>query len=53
MVNHSLGNDVTAGYIQMTSERLREPVERVCTRIKELCGIADGQLFGNVSKFNT
>lgn len=39
LVNHSLGNDVTAGYVQMTTERLREPVQRVADKIKALCGI--------------
>ena len=40
LVNHSLGKDVTAGYVQMTTERLREPAQRVCDKLKELCGIA-------------
>lgn len=40
LVNHSLGSDVTSGYIMMTPERLREPAQRVCDRIKALCGIA-------------
>lgn len=40
LVNHSLGNDVTAGYVQMTAERLREPAQRVADRLKILCGIA-------------
>jgi integrase len=40
LVNHSLGKDVTSGYVQMTAERLREPAQRVCNRLKELCGIA-------------
>jgi len=39
LVNHSLGNDVTSGYIMMTPERLREPAQHVCDRIKVLCGI--------------
>jgi integrase len=39
MVGHSLGRDITFGYVQMTTERLREPVQRVCNKIKELCGI--------------
>jgi len=39
LVNHALGNDVTSGYVQMTAERLREPAELVCNRMKELCGI--------------
>ena len=39
LVNHSLGNDVTAGYIQMTAERLREPAQKVTDKIKMLCGI--------------
>lgn len=40
LVNHSLGNDVTSGYVQMTAERLREPVQRVCDKLKALCGVA-------------
>jgi integrase len=39
LVNHSLGNDVTSGYVQMSRERLREPAQRVCDRLKGLCGI--------------
>jgi integrase len=40
LVNHALGNDVTSGYVQMSTERLREPAQRVCDRLMELCGIA-------------
>src|SRR5216683_874673 len=40
LVNHSLGRDVTSGYVQMTTERLRGPAERVGARIAELCGLA-------------
>ncbi len=40
LVNHSLGGDVTSGYVQMTVERLREPAQRVCDKLMELCGIA-------------
>lgn len=29
LVNHKSGNDVTAGYIQITPERLREPLQRI------------------------
>jgi integrase len=39
LVNHSLGNDVTTGYVQMTAERLREPAQRVADKLKALCGI--------------
>jgi integrase len=39
LVNHSLGSDVTSGYVMMTPERLREPAQRVCDRLKVLCGI--------------
>ncbi len=39
LVNHSLGGDVTMGYVQLTAERLREPAQRVCDRMKQLCGI--------------
>jgi hypothetical protein len=41
LINHSLGRDVTSGYIQMTAERLREPAQRVCDKLKTLCGIAE------------
>ena len=34
-----LGSDVTEGYVQMRIERLREPVQRVADRFKQLCGI--------------
>ena len=39
LVNHSLGQSVTEGYIKMTTDRLREPAQRVCDRLVELCGI--------------
>jgi integrase len=39
LVNHSLGKDVTEGYIQMTAERLRAPAQRVADRLKSLIGI--------------
>jgi integrase len=37
LVNHSLGRDVTSGYVVMTAERLREPAQRVADRLKRLC----------------
>jgi integrase len=49
LVNHSLGNSVTEGYIQMTAERLREPASRVGNRLKVLCGIVPPE-GGNVKK---
>ena len=39
LVNHSIGNDVTAGYIQYGADRLREPMQRVTDRLKHLIGI--------------
>lgn len=39
LINHSLGKDVTSGYVQMAAERLREPAQRVCDRLKALCGV--------------
>jgi integrase len=42
LVNHSLGSkDVTSGCVQMTIDRLRKPAQRVCDRLKELCGIEE------------
>ncbi len=31
---------MTSGYIQMSTERLREPAQRVADRLMDLCGIA-------------
>ena len=39
LINHALGNDVTSGYIQITTERLREPAQKVCDRLMTLCGV--------------
>jgi integrase len=39
LVNHSLGRDVTEGYIQTSTQRLREPAQRVADELKMLCGI--------------
>jgi integrase len=39
LVNHSLGRDVTSGYVQMTAERLRQPAQGVAAKMTELCGI--------------
>jgi integrase len=38
LVGHSFG-DVTGGYVQMTPERLREPLQKVTDRLKALCGL--------------
>jgi integrase len=40
LANHAVGNDVTAGYVVMNVERLREAAQRVADRLKELCGMA-------------
>jgi hypothetical protein len=41
LVNHVIDDngDVTAGYIQMTTDRLREPAQQVCDRLMSWCGI--------------
>lgn len=36
LLNHSLGNDVTGGYVVMSADRLREPTQRVVNRIMEM-----------------
>ncbi len=41
LVNHSLGRrDVTSSYVQMTVDRLREPAQKVCDKMMDLCGIS-------------
>ena len=39
LLNHSDGNDVTGGYLQITTDLLREPMQRISTRLMELMGI--------------
>ena len=51
LVNHSLGKDVTSGYVQMTVDRLRRPAQRVCDRMMELCGIAEADAENYLRKF--
>jgi hypothetical protein len=46
LVNHSLRRDVTSGYVVMTDERLGEPSQRICDRLKALCEIATDQIEG-------
>ena len=43
LLNHSMGNDVTGGYIQITPERLRGPMQKIAAKITELiaCEFAD------------
>jgi integrase len=41
LVNHSLGNDVTVGYIHMTVDELRAPAQVISNKLKEQCGIVD------------
>jgi integrase len=49
LVNHSIGKDVIAGYVQMSVERLREPTQRIADRLRELCGVV-GPTGKNVRK---
>jgi integrase len=39
LVNHSTGNDVTAGYVVMDVERLREPMQKITDYILRTVGI--------------
>jgi len=36
LLNHSDGNDVTGGYLQITTDRLRGPMERISIKLLEL-----------------
>jgi len=49
LLNHSLGNDVTSGYVIQTIERLRDPCQKVADRLRELCHIAPTE-GGNVER---
>jgi integrase len=41
LVNHSLGRDVTSGYVQMSVERLRDPAQRIADKLKSMCGVRE------------
>jgi integrase len=41
LVNHAIGGNVHDDYDMVTVEELREPAQRVCDRMVELCGITD------------
>jgi integrase len=49
LVKHTLGSDVTSGYIQMGVERLREPAQKVCDRLLELIGMTGPEAADNVA----
>jgi len=44
LINHSAGNDTTAGYIGLGVERLRVAAQRVADRMKELCGVDEAPM---------
>ena len=48
LVNHTMGTDVTAGYIIASPERLREPQQKVTDKLKAHIGLEGPQ--GNVAK---
>jgi integrase len=48
LVNHSLGRSVTAGYVVMSAERLRDPAQKVADKLKALCEIEAAT--GNVQR---
>ena len=41
LINHKVHNDVTAGYIVLDVERLRDPVERISVRLLSLAGVGE------------
>jgi hypothetical protein len=40
LLNHATGRDVTEGYMDITVERLREPVDRIAAKLLALCDVA-------------
>jgi hypothetical protein len=43
------GNNITATYVALTPERLRGPAQKVCDRIKQLCGAQPATSGANVA----
>jgi integrase len=41
LVNHAIGGDITSGYVIISTSRLKEAAQKVCDRLKTLCGIAE------------
>ena len=39
LVNHAVGNDVTSGYVIMTTDRLRAPAQKVADVLKKWCKV--------------
>jgi integrase len=39
LLNHADGSDVTGGYLQITTDRLREPMQKISSKLMELMGI--------------
>jgi integrase len=39
LVGHAPSRDVTSGYVVLSTDRMREPVQRIAVRLQELCGI--------------
>jgi integrase len=39
MLNHTTRGDVTAGYVQISTEQLRGAVQRVADKLRELCSV--------------
>ncbi len=53
LLNHSSGNSVTSGYIQITTDRLREPMERISRRLLELMLPSSGEQQGSEANMPT
>lgn len=42
LLNHKGGNDVTAGYVRVTTERLRVPMQRITDYFLSAGGVRSG-----------
>jgi integrase len=51
LLNHSTGNDVTAGYLIISTEQLREPMQKITNRIMKACRTKETR--GKVIPFRT
>jgi hypothetical protein len=49
MLNHTTRGDVTAGYVQMSTEQLRAAVQRVADKLVALCEVQP-VVEGNVAR---
>ena len=53
LLNHKSGNDVTAGYIVLDLERLRQPMQAITDKLLKLIGLPTSNIETTVASINS